>query len=99
MGYFFTFYDIADIGFAMPAIATQFNLTGNESLFVALSVGLIGYIVGSYLVGTLSDRSGRYKAMLATMIITAIGSFGDADFDRSRHAFDMEVCHGCWSRR
>ncbi|MGC8695588.1 MAG: hypothetical protein ACP5UD_04215 [Conexivisphaera sp.] len=43
MGYFFTFYDITDIGFAMPAIDAQFHLGASLSLFIALSVGLIGY--------------------------------------------------------
>ncbi|HKU17966.1 MAG TPA: hypothetical protein VJP80_01715, partial [Candidatus Saccharimonadales bacterium] len=28
IGYFFTFFDIADIGYAMPAIAEQFKLSG-----------------------------------------------------------------------
>ncbi|MHB8567592.1 MAG: MFS transporter [Nitrososphaerales archaeon] len=78
MGYFFTFYDITDIGFAMPAIASQFSLTGSESLFVALAVGLIGYIFGSYVIGTFADRYGRFNIMLVTMVLTAIGSFGDA---------------------
>jgi MFS transporter, putative metabolite:H+ symporter len=78
MGYFFTFYDITDIGYAMPAIGTQFNLGTSESLFVALAVGLIGYIVGSYLIGTLADRYGRFNTMLLTMVLTAVGSFGDA---------------------
>lgn len=78
LGYFFTFFDIADIGFAMPAIATQFNFTGSETLFVALSIGLIGYIIGSYVIGTFADRYGRFNMMIITMIITAIGSFGDA---------------------
>lgn len=78
LGYFFTFYDITNIGFAMPAIATQFGLTGSESLFIALAIGLIGYIIGSYLMGSLADRYGRFNMMLITMAITAIGSFGDA---------------------
>lgn len=78
MGYFFTFYDITDIGFAMPAIAPAFNLTGSETLFVALSIGLIGYIFGSYLIGSLADRYGRFDTMILTMILTAVGSFGDA---------------------
>lgn len=78
LGYFFTFFDIADIGFAMPAIATQFHLTGSESLFIALAIGLIGYIVGSMLIGRLADRYGRFKIMLLTMVLIAIGSFGDA---------------------
>lgn len=77
-GYFFTFFDITDIGFAMPAIADQFNLTGSETLFVALAVGLVGYIIGSYAIGTLADRYGRFNTMLATIALTAIGSFGDA---------------------
>lgn len=78
LGYFFTFFDIANIGFAMPAIAVQFHLTGSESLFVALAVGLIGYIIGSYTIGRLADRYGRLKTMLLTMVLIAIGSFGDA---------------------
>jgi MFS transporter, putative metabolite:H+ symporter len=78
MGYFFTFYDITDIGYAMAAIGPQFHLTGNESLFVALAVGLVGYIAGSYLIGTLADRYGRFNMMLFTMVLTAFGSFGDA---------------------
>ena len=56
VGYFFTFFDIADIGYAMPAISKQFALSNGESTFVALAVGLIGYAVGSMLIGSLSDR-------------------------------------------
>ncbi len=78
MGYFFTFYDITDIGFAMPAIDAQFHLGSSLSLFIALSVGLIGYGIGSYLIGTLADLHGRFRAMILTMALTAIGSFGDA---------------------
>jgi MFS family permease len=78
LGYFFTFFDITNIGLAMPAIAAQFGLTGSESLFIALAVGLIGYIIGSYLIGSIADRRGRIKMMALTMALTAIGSFGDA---------------------
>lgn len=78
IGYFFTFYDISDIGFAMPAISDQFGLSGSESLFVAVAVGLVGYIVGSLGIGALSDRYGRYRMLMLTIALTAIGSFGDA---------------------
>lgn len=78
IGYFFTFYDISDVGLAMPAVARQFQLTGSESLFVAVAVGLIGYILGSLVIGGLSDRVGRFTILLTTMAITAVGSFGDA---------------------
>jgi MFS family permease len=78
VGYFFTFFDITDIGYAKPAVQSQFGLTGSESLFVALAVGLVGYIAGSYLIGTVADRYGRLRTKLATLVITAVGSFGDA---------------------
>lgn len=80
VGYFFTFYDISDIGLAMPSIATQFNITTSSFLylFLALSVGLIGYAIGSYVIGSLADITGRYRSMILTMGLTAIGSFGDA---------------------
>ncbi len=78
IGYFFTFYDITDVGLAMPAVARQFQLTDSESLFVVVAVGLIGYIAGSIVIGGLSDRVGRFSMLLVTMAITAVGSFGDA---------------------
>jgi putative MFS transporter len=78
VGYFFTFFDIADIGYGMPAIAKQFKLSGTTSTFVALSIGLIGYVAGSLIVGVISDRLGRYRILLATMAVTALGSFLDA---------------------
>lgn len=78
IGYFFTFFDIADIGYGMPAIDRQFHLSSSESTFVALSVGLVGYAVGSMVIGGLSDRFGRFRILLLTIGITAIGSFLDA---------------------
>ena len=78
LGYFFTFYDISNIGFAMPAINEQFHLSNSTSLFLALSVGLIGYIIGSFVIGSLSDRFGRYRMLILTFALTALGSFGDA---------------------
>jgi putative MFS transporter len=78
IGYFFTFFDIADIGYGMPAIVKQFNLSSSESTFVALSIGLIGYAVGSIVIGGLSDRYGRFKILLITIGLTAVGSFLDA---------------------
>lgn len=77
-GYFFTFYDIADIGYGMPAIAEQFHLSNSEGTFVAVAIGLIGYAVGSILIGGLSDRFGRYHILLITIALTALGSFLDA---------------------
>src|SRR5579884_280166 len=77
-GYFFTFFDIADIGYGLPAIAKEFNLSSSDETFVALSIGLIGYAAGSMLIGGLSDRFGRFRVLLVTMGLTALGSFLDA---------------------
>ncbi|MGC8608770.1 MAG: MFS transporter [Thermoplasmata archaeon] len=77
IGYFFVFYDISDIGFAMPAISTQFHIGTSTSLFLALSIGLIGYAIGSYMIGSIADIYGRYRPMILTMALTALGSFGD----------------------
>lgn len=57
---------------------TQFHLSGNESTFVALAIGLIGYAVGSLVIGMLADRFGRFRLLIVTIVLTAIGSFGDA---------------------
>ncbi|GAC1398062.1 MAG: MFS transporter [Mycobacterium sp.] len=78
LGYFFVFYDIADIGYALPAVSEQFHLSGSQSVFVAVAVGLVGYSVGSIVIGSLADRFGRYRMLMLTMTLTAIGSFGDA---------------------
>ena len=78
IGYFFVFYDISDIGYALPAISDQFGLTRSEGLFVAVAVGLVGYVVGSIGIGSLADRLGRYRMLILTMTLTALGSFGDA---------------------
>jgi putative MFS transporter len=77
-GYFFTFYDITDIGFAIPQVQTQFHLSGHESTFLALAIGLIGYAIGSVVIGTLADRLGRFRMLILTIVLTAVGSFGDA---------------------
>jgi MFS family permease len=62
----------------LPAIAKEFNLSSSDETFVALSIGLIGYAVGSMLIGGLSDRFGRFRILLVTMGLTALGSFLDA---------------------
>jgi putative MFS transporter len=76
VAYFFVFYDISDIGFAMPAIVKQFNLSDNDVKFVAIAIGLVGYIVGSILIGALADRRGRRLAFLTSLLVSGLGSLG-----------------------
>jgi MFS transporter, putative metabolite:H+ symporter len=78
VAYFFVFYDITDIGFAMPAIVKQFHLSENDVKFVAIAIGLVGYIFGSFLIGALADRRGRRLAFLTSLVVSGLGSFGTA---------------------
>ena len=78
IAYFFVFYDISDIGFAMPEITKQFDLSPGAVDFVAVAIGLIGYIVGSNIIGALSDRKGRRTAFVTSLLISGIGSLGCA---------------------
>ena len=78
VAYFFVFFDITDIGFAMPAIVTQFHLSDNDVKFVAIAIGLIGYIAGSLLIGALADRRGRRLAFLTSLLVSGLGSLGTA---------------------
>jgi putative MFS transporter len=78
LAYFFVFYDISDIGFGMPAIAKQYHLSSNDVKFVAVAIGLIGYIVGSNVIGALSDRRGRRMAFVTSLVVSGVGSLGCA---------------------
>jgi MFS transporter, putative metabolite:H+ symporter len=78
LAYFFVFYDITDIGFGMPRIAQQFALTTNDVKFVAIAIGLVGYIAGSNLIGALADLRGRKLAFLASLLVSGLGSLGTA---------------------
>lgn len=78
IAYFFVFYDISDIGFAMPEITKQFGLSTGAVDFVAVAIGLIGYIAGSNVIGALSDRKGRRTAFVTALLISGVGSLGTA---------------------
>src|SRR5699024_4964236 len=78
LGYFFTFSDTTDICVAMPAVAEQWGLSGKWILFSAVAFGLLGYILGSLVIGALADRFGRYRMLILTFGLAAFGTFGDA---------------------
>jgi putative MFS transporter len=78
LAYFFVFYDITDIGFGLPAIVKQFHLSSNDVKFVAIAIGLIGYIVGSNLIAAFAHRRGRRLAFLVSLLVSGLGSLGSA---------------------
>ena len=71
--YFFAFYDIVNIGDALPQIAQQFDIS-SETAAHAISVGLLGSVVGSLAVAFISDRFGRRPGLLISVAMFTVGS-------------------------
>lgn len=59
-------FDIGAIGFAVPAIAADWNVSPS-SLTPAIVASAVGMLVGSLLSGPLGDRFGRKPALLAAV--------------------------------
>jgi MFS transporter, putative metabolite:H+ symporter len=72
-GYFFAFFDIVTISFALPVIATQFHVSkGAVSLSVTSS--LIGYIIGAFADSTIADKWGRRLSLGVSVAVFSIGT-------------------------
>ncbi len=72
-GYFFAFFDIVTISFALPVIATQFHVSkGTVSLSVTSS--LIGYIIGALADSTIADKWGRRLSLAISVSVFSIGT-------------------------
>ena len=71
--YFFAFYDVVNIGDALPEIAKQFDVSSATSAN-AISIGLLGYVVGSLGDGIIADRFGRRPALVISVVMVVIGS-------------------------
>ena len=77
LAWFFAFYELVLIGFALPSITQQFHLTVFYSSLV-ISLNLFGYVIGAILMGNVADYLGRRKAFLITILILTIGAIGTA---------------------
>src|SRR3984957_3645381 len=67
-GYFFAFFDIVTISYALPVIATQFHVSkGAVSLSVTSS--LVGYIVGALADSVVADKWGRRLSMILSVSV------------------------------
>lgn len=72
-GFFFAFFDIVTIGFALPVIQEQFNVS-SEAASWAITSGLIGYILGSFLDSRIGDRFGRRVSLFLSVGAFSVGS-------------------------
>lgn len=72
-GFFFSFFDIITIGFSLPVITREFDVSA-ESASWAITSGLIGYIIGSFLDSRIGDRYGRRVSLYLSVGMFSIGS-------------------------
>ena len=72
-GFFFAYFDIVTIGFALPVISKQFNVSAEMASW-SITSGLIGYILGSILDSRISDRYGRRVSLFLSVAAFSIGS-------------------------
>jgi putative MFS transporter len=72
-GYFFAFFDIVTISFALPVIASQFHVSkGTVSLSVTSS--LIGYIIGALGDSQIADKWGRKLSLVVSVSVFSVGT-------------------------
>jgi len=85
IGYFFVFYDISALSynFVSPMV-TVLNLS-TLGLSLSVAITLLGYLVGTYVVSTMSDLSGRRLGLIVNALLVAIGTLVSA------LAFDVSV--------
>lgn len=60
--FFFAFFDIVVIGAALPTIADQFGVTSEQS-GLAITAGLVGLVIGSFIGAYLASRGTRVLAL------------------------------------
>lgn len=71
--FFFALFDVVTIGIALPVITRQFGIS-TESAAVAITTGLVGYIVGAYLISTIADIWGRRAGLNLSIAVVTVGS-------------------------
>lgn len=76
-GYFFAFFDIVNIGAALPEIARQFGISTDFASW-AITASLIAYIIGSFVNGTIADMFGRRLGLMLSVSAFTLGSIGAA---------------------
>lgn len=74
-GFLVAFFDIANIGFSLPGYRSAYHLSLSTGT-LAISIGLWAYIVGSYLIGLLSQVRGRRIGFVVATGLFTLGSIG-----------------------
>ncbi len=72
-GYFFAFFDIVNIGAALPEIADQFGVSTDFAAW-AITGSLFAYVVGAFLNGSFADLVGRRRSLALSVGFFTLGS-------------------------
>ena len=64
-------FDLTVIALLMPAMAREWGIGESASFGVVFSVSIVGIMIGAPLFGTLADRIGRKKVMIASLLLFA----------------------------
>lgn len=72
-GYFFAFFDIVTIGYALPVISDQFQVS-TAAVSASITSSLIGYIIGAYADSTVADVWGRRVSLAISVGLFTLGS-------------------------
>jgi len=83
LGFFFNFYDIFDINVSFIQTCAQVHpgcTPANAATYLKLPtlVNLVAYVVGALAVAPLSDRVGRRRLLIFTLVITSLGALYSA---------------------
>jgi putative MFS transporter len=72
-GYFFAFFDIVTISFAVPVIANQFHVS-KATVTLSVTSSLIGYIIGALADSTIADKWGRRLSLEISVAVFSVGT-------------------------
>ncbi len=72
-GYFFAFFDIVTISFAVPVIAKQFHVS-EATVTLSVTSSLIGYIIGAFADSTVADKWGRKLSLIISVALFSVGT-------------------------
>ncbi len=70
-------YGVTIVGFMLPSLQEEWQVSSSALGFLA-SIGMVGMLAGSVVVGSLSDRFGRRKMLMLTMFYLGIMFFFNA---------------------
>src|SRR5712691_4324466 len=70
-------FDVQSMAFVAPVLSRLWDIP-SRSMGQVLTGGLVGLMLGSVLLGRLSDRVGRRPVLLGSVVVVGIGSFATA---------------------